>query len=280
MAYSFEKARKVLKCSQNKELEDITTKYTTLHKNLMQKYTKKITRKSIPKILKNMIWDTNIGEEKGIGKCYCCGQKINSKHFEAGHITAVKNGGTNTLDNLKPICSCCNKSMGTMNMELFKETYMSHITDATVVAKIKTTTVNTGINDTFILTNNIDSPVNITVKNKPVMGRNTDYIWQQKNGRGIATHRATNTRISQCDSLAKAKAAWHTYDKRNSLDIKNKHTPYESFDLLQQYPKDVYLQKVRLTVVENKKKPHSRNVKPSYFEIKKAKRRSKVREYL
>ena len=85
---------------------------------------KRYTRKSIPKILKNLIWDTNIGEEKGVGKCYCCGQKINSKHFEAGHIIAVKNGGTNTLDNLKPICDCCNKSIGTMNMDIFKQLYM------------------------------------------------------------------------------------------------------------------------------------------------------------
>lgn len=87
----------------------------------------KYTRKSIPKVLKNLVWDTNIGEECGNGECYCCAKKINSKHFETGHIIAVNKGGTNTLDNLKPICSCCNKSMGTMNMDIFKHTYMTHI---------------------------------------------------------------------------------------------------------------------------------------------------------
>ena len=87
--------------------------------------TVKRTRKSIPKIVKNMVWDENIGEEKGIGECYCCSQKINSKNFEAGHIVSVKNGGPTTLNNLKPICSCCNKSMGIENMENFKKTYMT-----------------------------------------------------------------------------------------------------------------------------------------------------------
>ena len=33
---------------------------------------KKKRKKTIPKILKNMIWDNCIGREKGIGKCYCC----------------------------------------------------------------------------------------------------------------------------------------------------------------------------------------------------------------
>ena len=81
-------------------------------------------RKSIPKVLKNQVWDSNIGKCFGVGECYCCGILIDSKNFEAGHIISVANGGESTLNNLKPICSCCNKSMSTENLEDFKQKYM------------------------------------------------------------------------------------------------------------------------------------------------------------
>ena len=71
-----------------------------------------------------MVWDKYIGKEKGIGKCYSCSENIDSKNFEAGHIIPEAKGGPTNIDNLRPICSCCNKSMGTQNMDEFKETYM------------------------------------------------------------------------------------------------------------------------------------------------------------
>ena len=92
-------------------------------------------RKSIPKSLKNKVWDTYIGKEKGVGECLCCGGKIDSKNFDCGHVTAVKHNGKNTLENLRPICSpkieffkksrviSCNKSMGDENLFKFKEKY-------------------------------------------------------------------------------------------------------------------------------------------------------------
>jgi 5-methylcytosine-specific restriction endonuclease McrA len=36
--------------------------------------------------------------------------------FEVGHILAVSNGGNDEISNLRPICSVCNKSMGSKNM--------------------------------------------------------------------------------------------------------------------------------------------------------------------
>lgn len=80
-------------------------------------------RKTIPKALKNKVWDHYIGSEFGKGQCYCCKKNIDSKDFECGHVKAVKFGGQNTLENLRPICSCCNKSMGTQNMNQFIEEY-------------------------------------------------------------------------------------------------------------------------------------------------------------
>lgn len=51
------------------------------------------------------------------------------KEFDCGHIKAVVNGGTNTLNNLKPICSTYNSSMGSTNLEDFKKEYFSKITN-------------------------------------------------------------------------------------------------------------------------------------------------------
>ena len=52
--------------------------------------------------------------------------RMNDKNlysFECGHVVSEKNGGKPTIDNLRPICSFCNKSVGTMNMEEFKKKY-------------------------------------------------------------------------------------------------------------------------------------------------------------
>ena len=83
----------------------------------------KYSRKSVPKTLKDSLWDTTFGSDKGNGNCYVCNIIINSKRFEAGHIVAVHNKGSTTLDNLECICSTCNKSMGVQNLEDFKGTY-------------------------------------------------------------------------------------------------------------------------------------------------------------
>ena len=84
-------------------------------------------RKSVPKTVKDRLWDTTFGPEAGQGICYVCGMQINSKRFEAGHVISVCHGGGTTLDNLKCICSTCNKSMGTQNLEIFKLTYFPAI---------------------------------------------------------------------------------------------------------------------------------------------------------
>lgn len=77
----------------------------------------------IPKKLRNLVWDTYIGREKGIGNCYCCKDELDSKNFECGHVVAYKDKGQTNLENLRPICSVCNKSMGTENLYVFKEKY-------------------------------------------------------------------------------------------------------------------------------------------------------------
>ena len=117
------------------EIRTIKDKYATIKKEIRNKYKSekpKNSRVSIPKAVKDTIWDQCFGKEAGIGKCYCCSGEINSKKFDCGHIISVANSGTNNIDNLKPICSTCNKSMGTTNMEEFKKEYFAKIENCKV----------------------------------------------------------------------------------------------------------------------------------------------------
>ena len=79
-------------------------------------------RKSIPKSLKIELWKNNFGEMFE-GSCYVCKSKILRDEFEAGHVIASINGGEDKIDNLRTICKACNRSMGTQNLNKFKEKY-------------------------------------------------------------------------------------------------------------------------------------------------------------
>jgi 5-methylcytosine-specific restriction endonuclease McrA len=54
--------------------------------------------------------------EKKLGVCYTCGGFIKYSDFEAGHIIPNVIGGETSLENLRPVCSLCNKRMGSNNM--------------------------------------------------------------------------------------------------------------------------------------------------------------------
>lgn len=75
----------------------------------------------ISKALRNKVWNTHIGHDKGTGECHVCATQISQQNFECGHVIAASLGGSNALDNLRPICGTCNKSMGQANMEEFKK---------------------------------------------------------------------------------------------------------------------------------------------------------------
>jgi hypothetical protein len=53
--------------------------------------------------------------------CDTCNKSIDMEHFEAGHILARVKGGTIDIDNLIPLCSQCNKGMGTQNPYEYKK---------------------------------------------------------------------------------------------------------------------------------------------------------------
>ena len=84
----------------------------------------KLIRKTIPLALKRIVWNKYIGEEIGKTQCLCCKlTDISQMNFSCGHIVSVHNGGCVNPENLKPICSSCNSSMGTQNMDEFIQIY-------------------------------------------------------------------------------------------------------------------------------------------------------------
>ena len=131
-----EKELEVIDKQMKDEISAIRLKYNELKKEIKKKYKKtepKKTRKSIPKTVKSDTWNKYIGREKGIGKCECCSNEIDSKNFECGHVKSVKDGGEETLDNLRPICSECNKSMGAENLYKFKEKHYPTISNFNLI---------------------------------------------------------------------------------------------------------------------------------------------------
>jgi hypothetical protein len=79
------------------------------------------SKKSIPKVLKDLCWKKWIGEHISKTKCTCCEMNdITMNSFHCGHIQAETYGGKLSVDNLKPICAGCNLSMGSENMNEFK----------------------------------------------------------------------------------------------------------------------------------------------------------------
>jgi hypothetical protein len=82
----------------------------------------KIKKKAIPKVMKDLCWSKYVGDNVGKTPCMCCEtNEIKMNDFQCGHVIAEANGGTITVDNLRPICKACNISMGTENLNEFKK---------------------------------------------------------------------------------------------------------------------------------------------------------------
>lgn len=80
----------------------------------------KKNKKTISASKKRDVWYTYIGKDVGSSKCLCCkNEEIIQINFHCGHIISEKDGGTLNIDNLRPICSKCNLSMGSENMNEF-----------------------------------------------------------------------------------------------------------------------------------------------------------------
>jgi hypothetical protein len=83
------------------------------------KYSDKISG-SVPSALRHEVWKKYLSDIYRRGKCFCCRTtEIEESNFECGHVISKKNGGPITLDNLRPVCGQCNKSMGAISMDDF-----------------------------------------------------------------------------------------------------------------------------------------------------------------
>ena len=94
-------------------------------KGMIIKEKKRNCKKKIPQKIRIDSWNKFVGEDIKKAPCICCRTKIiDSFDFQAGHIISEKNGGNISIDNIIPICSGCNQSMGIKNMgDFIKEYY-------------------------------------------------------------------------------------------------------------------------------------------------------------
>jgi len=77
----------------------------------------KTKKKPIPQAIRIQVWNTYIGEKARTGSCMAlCKKTIDITDFECGHVQAEAKGGATTIENLRPICHSCNRSMSTMNL--------------------------------------------------------------------------------------------------------------------------------------------------------------------
>lgn len=76
--------------------------------------------KSVPREVRLNVWINRHGYSME-APCYCCGDILTGMgHWHAGHIIARANGGSDTVENMRPVCARCNISMRTKHMDDFK----------------------------------------------------------------------------------------------------------------------------------------------------------------
>ena len=109
-----------------KKAKDLKQAEKNKIKNSKKDIVVKNKKKPISSTIKKLVWNTNIGEEKGKSKCMCCDSTdISQMSFNCRHIIAESNGGKTIVSNLKPICQNCNSSMGTTHqfVPIFKNIF-------------------------------------------------------------------------------------------------------------------------------------------------------------
>jgi 5-methylcytosine-specific restriction endonuclease McrA len=121
--YTNDKTRIV---SNSEEVFNIVSEHLKLPKDNIEESNVNVKRKTIPKTVRDKVWREEFKNNMD-GNCYCCNNAIKIEEWHCGHILAACKGGPNVVDNLKPICSVCNTSMGDTNMNDFKAEYFPPI---------------------------------------------------------------------------------------------------------------------------------------------------------
>jgi 5-methylcytosine-specific restriction endonuclease McrA len=80
-------------------------------------------KRVIPRSVRDVLWKSHFGTSPN-GICKCCAMNpLEYTTFHAGHVVSQKNGGSDELSNLLPLCSPCNLGMGAMNIVSFQKKY-------------------------------------------------------------------------------------------------------------------------------------------------------------
>ncbi len=83
-------------------------------------------RKQIGKQLRNQVWAKYLGNRTQ-GKCFCCKIiPIHFQNFEVGHNKSVYRGGSNHINNLRPICRDCNRKMGIKSIDWYRKKFFAN----------------------------------------------------------------------------------------------------------------------------------------------------------
>lgn len=102
---------------ENKNTNDTNQSKGKIEKQYKEKVRKK--RATIPKVVRKNLWFIFYGKDFE-GLCKCCEMNtISMDNFDAGHIVSHKDGGSDLIGKLVPICRPCNLSMGTEHMNDF-----------------------------------------------------------------------------------------------------------------------------------------------------------------
>ena len=143
-------------------------------------------KKSIPKAVRSNVWIEYIGKQFE-SDCYVtwCTNIITPFSFEVGHNIQESKGGQTTIDNLRPICSQCNKSMGNMyTITQFSEMFASRKpSDTTVntVNKMQIAPKNTKTDAGNQVSHNHVTPMDIDMPSKTVnVPKGTEEIDESK----------------------------------------------------------------------------------------------------
>lgn len=70
--------------------------------------------------IRRSVW-RNSFKNNSKGTCACCDTPIHVTRFECAHVVARCLGGAATLKNLVPCCHACNRDMGVMDLDVYRE---------------------------------------------------------------------------------------------------------------------------------------------------------------
>lgn len=76
-------------------------------------------RLGVPKSVRNAVWNRWNDPTQAVVICPVCETNFmdrNGSGWDISHVVSVHLGGTNDPSNLRTICSCCNRSMGSHGM--------------------------------------------------------------------------------------------------------------------------------------------------------------------